>query len=137
MTNDELWQGIIEDLDIEFLHKFFPNEIDQFDLSKPIVFLDKELSQIMPNDENSPRRVDKLMQISLKNGGNRLVLIHPEVQGYKLSDYTEREFVYYYRIYDRFLLPIGTLVIFTDTDPNYEPNCYKTSFLGLRHRNDL
>ena len=129
MTNDELWKGIIEDLDIEFLTKFFPNDLNLFDLSKPILFLDKELSQIMPESEDSGRNIDKLLQITLKDGSGRLILIHPEVQGYRHQNYEEREFIYFYRLYDRFKLPIATLVIFTDTDPNYEPNCFTYSFL--------
>ena len=134
MTNDELWKGIIEDLDIEFLTKFFPDDLHLFDLSKPIVFLDKELSQIMPESEDSGRNIDKLLQITLKGGGERLILIHPEVQGYRHENYEEREFIYYYRLYDRFKLPIATLVIFTDTDPNYEPNCYNFTFIGTEIR---
>ena len=130
MTNDELWKGIIEDLDTEFLVKFFPDALHLFDLTKPIVFLDKELSQIMPDSKDSGRDIDKLLQVSLKGGGNRLILVHPEVQGYKHIDFAEREFIYFYRLYDRFKLPIVTLVIFTDTNPQYEPASYLYSFLG-------
>ena len=130
MTNDELWKGIIEDLDIEFLHKFFADSIHLFDLTKPIIFLDKELSQIMPESEDSGRSVDKLLQVSLKTGYNQLILIHPEVQGYRHENYAEREFIYFYRLYDRFKMPIVTLVIFTDSELNYEPSFYSYSFLG-------
>ena len=130
MTNDELWKGIIEDLDIEFLHKFFADSIHLFDLTKPIIFLDKELSQIMPESEDSGRSIDKLLQVSLKTGDNQLILIHPEVQGYRHENYAEREFIYFYRLYDRFKIPIVTLVIFTDSELNYEPSYYSYSFLG-------
>ena len=70
----------------------------------------------------------------MKDGSGRLILIHPEVQGYRHQNYEEREFIYFYRLYDRFKLPIATLVIFTDTDPNYEPNCFTYSFLGTEMR---
>jgi hypothetical protein len=130
MTNDELWKGIIEDLIMEFLEKFYAHDLHLFDFSKPILFLDKELSQILPESEQGSRNIDKLIQISLIGGGERYILIHPEVHGYRHEYYEEREFIYYYRLFDRFKLPIGTLAIFTDTDPNYEPNCYRTSFLG-------
>ena len=93
MTNDELLKGIIEDLDIEFLTKFFADDLHLFDLSKPIVFLDKELAQIMPESEDSGRAIDKLMQVTLKDGNQKLLLVHPEFQGYRHKNYEEREFI--------------------------------------------
>ena len=40
-TNDELWQGGLEDFALEFIKKFYPEIYRQLDRSKPIKFLDK------------------------------------------------------------------------------------------------
>ena len=129
-TNDELWKGIIEDLPNAFIKRFFKDAEHLIDFTQPIVFLDKELSQIMPESEDIPRRVDKLLQVTLKGGEKQLILIHAEVQGYWHTDYEEREFIYYYRLYDRFKMKIATLVIFTDSNKGYKPSVYHTEFFG-------
>ncbi|NJN32925.1 MAG: hypothetical protein HC817_00360 [Saprospiraceae bacterium] len=132
MTNDNLLQGIIEDLIHDFLYRFFPADFPNFDLTQPILFLDKELTQIMPESENGHRRIDKLIQLALKTGEKEHILVHSEMQGYRHENYEKREFIYYYRLYDRFSLPIATLAIFTDSDPDYEPNCYKIELMGTK-----
>jgi hypothetical protein len=93
MTNDELWKGIIEDLIMSFLEKFYAEDLHLFDFSKPILFLDKELSQILPESEQGSRNIEKLIQISLIGGGEWYILIHPEVHGYRHQYYEEREFI--------------------------------------------
>ncbi len=129
-TNDELWKGIIEDLPNAFIKRFFKDAEHLIDFTQPIVFLDKELSQIMPESADMPRRVDKLLQVTLKGGEKQLILIHAEVQGYWHADFPEREFIYYYRLYDRFKMKIATLVIFTDSNKGYKPAVYHTEFFG-------
>ena len=44
-SNDMLWKGIIEECIELFLQFFFPNDFDQFDLTKPIEFLEQELQK--------------------------------------------------------------------------------------------
>jgi predicted transposase YdaD len=129
-TNDELWKGIIEDIPREFLRRFFNDAMPFIDFTQPFVFLDKELSQIMPESEDMPRRVDKLLQVTMKGGDKQLFLVHAEVQGYWHADFAEREFIYYYRLYDRYKMKIATLVIFTDPNKGYKPSVYRTEFLG-------
>ena len=42
-------------------------------------------------------------------------------------------FVYYYRLFERFGVPITALAIFTNNNPNYHPKSYVTEFMGTEH----
>ena len=55
--DDSLWKAILEDLFAEFLQFFFPNANEIFDMEKGFEFLDKELEQIFPmqEDDFSPK----------------------------------------------------------------------------------
>jgi hypothetical protein len=130
MKEDELWKGLMESLPVQFLQCFFADAVDTFDLTKPIHFLDKELAQLAPESEDGKRIVDNLMQITTKIGYEHLIYIHNEVQGYGDNVFDERNFIYFYRLYDRLKKPIAALLIYTDTDPNYRPSSFKYSFLG-------
>ena len=43
-------------------------------------FLDKELEQVVRDAALGRRRVDKLVRVTLRNGGQGLVLVHVEIQ---------------------------------------------------------
>lgn len=124
ITNDSLWKGIIEDLLPDFLAFFYPN-LD-FNLEQGYDFLDKELEELFPlmEAEHKRRRVDKLIKIFDRTGTERWLLIHVEVQGYGDQDLPYRMFQYFYRILDRYKIPVTTLVILTDSSPRYNPSEY-------------
>ncbi|MEY4541677.1 MAG: hypothetical protein RLZZ306_3434, partial [Bacteroidota bacterium] len=50
--DDALWKGIIEDLFDDFLKFYFPESIDLFDFNQKFVFLDKELEQLFPQQQD-------------------------------------------------------------------------------------
>ena len=66
-------EGILEDLFDDFLKFYFPDYIDTFDFSQKFVFLDKELEQLFPQqqDDFSPKYVDKLVKVFTKKGTDR------------------------------------------------------------------
>lgn len=101
--DDSLWKAILEDLFGDFLRFFFSNADELFDMERGFVFLDKELEQIFPSnqDEFAPRYVDKLVQVFTREGTEQWILVHIEVQGSSDSDFGQRMFQYFYRIYDR------------------------------------
>ncbi len=127
ITNDSLWKGIIEDLLLDFLTFFYPDQI--FNLEKGYDFLDKELEELFPliDSEHKIRRVDKLIKLFDTTGQERWILIHIEVQGYSDQNLPSRMFHYFYRILDRYKMPVTTLVILTDPDPRYNPSEFKYS----------
>jgi hypothetical protein len=87
--DDILWKGILEDVFDDFL-RFFDPEAEQFyNFNKKFQFLDKELAQVFPpeNDEYSPKVVDKLVKVFTRDGNEEWVLVHVEVQGQYQQDF--------------------------------------------------
>jgi hypothetical protein len=130
--DDALWKGIIEELFDDFLKFYFPESIDLFDFNRKFVFLDKELEQLFPQqqDDFSPKYVDKLVKIFTKKGKEEWILIHIEVQGSRDKNFAKRMYTYHYRILDKYDKPITSLAILTDKHKSYKPNVYAYEFMG-------
>ena len=122
-------RGIIEDLFEYFLTYFYPNAEELFDFEKGFEFLDKELEQLFPPSKSKHRFADKLVKVHTKQGKEKWILIHIEVQGYEDKKFADRMYVYNYRIFDKYQQKIVALAIFTDDNPSYRPDKYHTEFL--------
>jgi len=55
-------------------------------------------------------------------------LIQLEVQRSKQIDFSERMFIYRYRIFDIYKKDIASLAILIDGNPNWRPNQYRQNF---------
>ncbi|NBB23338.1 hypothetical protein GVN20_28565 [Runella sp. CRIBMP] len=132
--DDALWKGLLEDIFDDFLRFHFPNADDLFDMSRPFEFLDKELEQLFPADENdfSPKYVDKLVKVITKEGLEGWILVHIEVQGSRDRDFAERMFTYYHRIKDKYNKPITAFAILTDKNKSFRPTAFVQEFLGTK-----
>ena len=65
--------------------------------------------------DSEKKQIDKLVQVYLKDGSEKWILIHIEVQGYNDLNFPERMFKYfYYRIYDKYGKKIVALAIFLE-----------------------
>jgi predicted transposase/invertase (TIGR01784 family) len=133
--NDALWKGILEDVFDDFLVFIFEERSTIFDFSKGFEFLNKELAQIYPVDENSdhPKFVDKLVKVFTKGGSEEWVLVHVEVQGYNDPEFAKRMFTYFYRILDKFGKPITCVALFTGSEKAAVVQQYDYSFLGTEN----
>jgi predicted transposase YdaD len=133
-TNDELWQGALEDFAIDFIQKFYPDLYWRVDQNKPIEFLDKVLAQLHPESEDQRRVVDKLMKVHLKGTGDlHYLYIHAEAQGYPDTKFDRRNFIYFYRIFDRLIVDhdnLTVLVLYTSDDKGHQPSCFRYDFYG-------
>ena len=129
ISKDILWKAIIEDFFSEFLCFFYPEAPDIFDFSKDFEFLDKELEQMIFPSSSKNRIADKLVKVYTKDGKEKWVLIHLEIQGYEDQQFAERMFTYYYRIWDKYRQKIAALAIFTDNAENYRPDKFEMTFL--------
>jgi predicted transposase YdaD len=129
--DDTLWKGILEDLIVHFLHFFFEEADQLLDLKKKVEFLDKEMAQISEaGDLESPKFVDKLVKVFTREGEEKWILLHIEVQGYKDPAFEERMYIYHYRIFDRYRKHIAAMVILSDEFKTYHPTQYYSEFLG-------
>ncbi|MCF2443493.1 hypothetical protein L0657_05945 [Dyadobacter sp. CY345] len=130
-TDDALWKGLLENIFDDFLRFFFPNADEVFDIKKGFTYLDKELSDLFSTEESiAPKHVDKLVKVLTKKGETKWILAHIEVQGQKDKDFSLRMFTYYYRILDRYRVPITAIAVFTDANKSYHINSYETNFMG-------
>jgi hypothetical protein len=137
--DDALWKGILEDLFDDFLRFFIPDADEIFDMNRPFEFLDKELEQLFPidQDEFHPKYVDKLVKVFTKNGEEQWILVHIEVQGSRDKEFGQRMFTYFYRILDKYQRPITAFAIFTDGNKSFKPSYFETEYLGTKVRYDF
>ncbi len=100
---DAHWKTIITELFEEFVLFFFPRLYPYIDFSVPPVSLQQELEKIIQDEKMEGKIInDKLVRVKLKNGEERCILIHIEIQSKAEADFAERMFRYFYRIYDRY-----------------------------------
>ena len=131
---DPLWKSVLEEVFDDFLRFVFPNADKELDLRKRFDFLDKELVAMDPEPENPghSRYVDKLVKVFLRNGKERWILVHVEVQGYHDPEFSWRMFWYYYKILDRFSNPVTAIAIFSGADGKKLPTSFEDQCLGTR-----
>ena len=129
---DQLWKAAIEEFFTEFLELFYPTLLPTIDFSKDFEFLDKDLPKLFPESLEINRKADRIVKIPLKDGGSQWLIIHVEVQGYKDDNFARRMFTYYYRLADRFDVPITTLVIYSDSNQENRANKYEVRSFKTR-----
>ena len=128
MQTDSFWKEVLEKLFKEFLQFFFPKIHRDIDFGKGYQFLDKEFQQISRKANKGKKIVDKLVKVYLKNGREKWLLIHIEIQGQKDVSFAERMFTYYYRIFDKYKRDVVSLALLTDTNRLYRPQEYTREF---------
>lgn len=130
--SDSPWKELIEAFFPEFIRFFLPIADPDIDWDRGYEFLDKELQQITAEAETGRRYADKLVKVWTKAGQEAWVLVHIEVQGARESNFAERMYVYRYRIFDRFAVPIASVAILADESPTWRPNAFETALWGSR-----
>jgi hypothetical protein len=130
--HDTPWKEIIETLFPQFMGFFFPEAHAAIDWSRPPVFLDKELQQVVRGAATGRRFVDKLVKVWRKGGQETWVLIHIEVQGQRERSFPKRMYVYHNRLFDRYARPVASFVILADGSEKWRPNAYRDELWGTR-----
>ena len=130
---DGRWKTIIEQLFDDFVAFFMPDLFEEIDFSKGVVFLDKELQNIMPQKERKGKRIsDCLAKVFLKNGKEKWILVHIEVQSSDKPNFSARMFKYFYRIFDKHQRDIAAIAIFTHDKHTKNAGIYRKDFFGTR-----
>ncbi len=128
MKQDSSWRKILDKLLPEFLAFYFPEIHQAIAFDKGFEFLDKELQKILPQEDDTGKRVvDKLVKVFLRDGSEKWLLIHIEIQGYHESDFPKRVYHCNYRISDRFGEKVISVALLTDDDPAFRENIYEIS----------
>ena len=131
-----LWKGILEDVFDDFMRFLSPESESVLDLDRRFEFLDKELEQVFPpeDDAYAPKVVDKLVKVFTKSGKEEWILVHVEVQGQYQQDFARRMFTYFYRILDKYQKQITAYAIFTESIEKERPDTFESAFLGTSVR---
>ena len=127
---DTPWQTILEDFFEQFVAFCLPTLYHKIDWEKGYTMLDKELKKISKDSEMGNRIVDKLIKIYTKEGEEKWILIHIEVQGRPEAGFSERMYVYQSRIFSKYGRPVLSLAILTDGNKNWRPDYYQSSLWG-------
>ncbi|BAY21910.1 hypothetical protein NIES2100_16730 [Calothrix sp. NIES-2100] len=127
---DSPWKDILQTYFSEFMQFFFLDAYNEIDWRQQPEFLDKELQEVVADAEIGRRFADKLVKVYLKNGQEKWVLIHVEVQSQEEADFAARMYTYNYRIYDRYKKSVASLAILGDDRANWRPEQFGYSLFG-------
>ena len=127
---DEAWKQIIEQFFPQFLRFFVPELHEAIDFQKPFTFLDKEMEQLGQQALTGAKVVDKLATVFLKDGGEKWILIHIEIQGDADKDFSLRMFRYFYRIFDRHGREVVSLAVLTEQASGTADGRYELKAFG-------
>jgi hypothetical protein len=122
---DSPWKEALDHWFGPFLAFFFPLAHADIDWSRGYEALDTELQQVVRDAELGRRYADKLVKVWLRDGSERWLLIHIEVQGRREEGFARRVFVYNYRIFDRYNAEVVSLVVLADDDPGWLPRGFR------------
>ncbi|MBF0602643.1 MAG: DUF4351 domain-containing protein [Nitrospirae bacterium] len=129
---DAPWKDILEAYFPEFLAFFLPVAYEGIDWKQGFEFLDKELSRITRESQIGDRRMDKLVKVWRRDGVEFWVLIHIEIQGDRKSDFELRMYVYQYRAFDLYQVPVVGLAILADEEVGWRPTEFSYDLWGTK-----
>ena len=134
MSQYSVWKEAIETYFSEFMEFFFPEIAKDIDFEKGCEFLDKELEKITRDAEIGKRLADVLVKVFLKDGSEKWLLIHIEVQGYYEKEFGRRMFIYNYRIFDRYGVDVISLAILADAVESFRIDRYERKYWDFELR---
>ena len=129
---DSPWKEALDRFFERCLAFFFPQAHAEIDWARGYEMLDKELQPIVRRSEHGRRYVDTLVKVWLKDGEEKWLLIHIEVQAWKEGDFPRRMVVYNHRLFDRYDREVISLAILIDDDPDWRPSRYESGRWGFR-----
>ena len=133
---DSWWKDCIRRFLPELILKMIPELYYDVDFTKKPNFLSQELQDTLqiPNEHNSARFVDELIEIQLKTGDTQWVLLHIEVQGKGNYDISWRMMLYCCLIFAHYHKMPVALAILTDKRPKKEtPGIFEFNQYGTKH----
>ncbi len=129
---DTPWKEILEAYFKDCLAFFLPAAHDGIDWQRGYEFLDKELARITREAKTGDRRMDKLVKVWQRDGIERWVLIHIEVQGDRKPHFASGMYTYQYRAYDLKQMPVVSLAILADESTAWRPVEFGYELWGTR-----
>ena len=125
---DKLWKAMVIEYFEEFVAIFFPDLNARMDWNIPPKFLEQELHAAVV--DKTLRVADKLVQVSLADGSQKLIFIHIEFETAPDTDIGARMFEYYRRIYDVYSSDITAIVIYNGANVPKIPDRFEHVVFG-------
>ena len=127
---DSPWKEILDVYLPHAMELLFPRIHAAIDWKAGWESLEKELPQIVRDAALGARLADKLIKARTHDAVEVAVLLHFEVQGWPEIDFEMRMFVYNYRIFDAYGLPVISLAVLADDHASWRPDRYARSHWG-------
>ena len=130
VNQDGLWKKVIGDLFEDFLLFFAPELHEAVDFSKAPDFLQQELFKEILDGKKGTNYADQIVKVHLKDGNEKWILVHIEVEGSADTDFSKRMFRYFYRIFDKFDREIVAFSVMTGPSTSKESLGFTYSYFG-------
>ena len=127
---DTPWKDVLEIYFRSFIEFCFPRLAKEIDWQRGYDALDKELAKIYQDSQVNNSNADKLIKAWKTNQKEQFFLIHIEVQCSRDKHFSTRMYVYNYRIYDRYKVPVISIAILADGQPAWKPEKYNQKLFG-------
>ena len=127
---DHPWKQSLQLYFQDFMEFCLPEIAAEIDWIKGYESLDKELQAMTRDAKIGDRVVDKLIKVYRKNGKETFVLCHLEIDGNPKGKIPRRMLTYRYRIQDLRELPLISIAILIDDDPNWRVDYYREECFG-------
>jgi hypothetical protein len=125
MDHDLLFKQLLSLLFFDYIDRFHPQLAAGLDHTF-IEFLDKELLSDIPDSKR--HQADIIVKVRLR-GQDAFIIIHVEHQSTSESGFPRRMFRYFFKIHEKFDLPVYPIVIFSFDSPlRAEPDRYEIAF---------
>jgi len=129
---DSPWKDALHAYLPSFLEFFFLDIHADIDWKRGYVALDKEFQQIVRRAKTGKRLADKLFKVWLRDGGERWLLIHVEVQGEPEEAFPERMFNYNVAAWRLYNQTVVGLAVLCDDRPGWRPTSFGYGQWGCR-----
>ncbi len=129
---DSPWKDALARYLPSFLAFFFPIIHDDIDWSRGYEALDKEFQQIARWAKIGKQLADKLFKIWLRDGRERWLLIHIEIQGTVEPDFPERMSNYNLAVRLLYNQTVVSLAVLCDDRPDWRPTSFSYGHWNYR-----
>lgn len=128
---DGAWKEALRLYFKQFMALCWDEAYQTIDWERDYEMLNVELESTVKGADIGKRMPDKLIKVWLKDGTETFIMIHIEIEGNRKRDnFAERMYVYRYRIFECYQVPIASLAVLIDKNPNWRPDVYHTDILG-------
>lgn len=113
---DGNWKEIIIEFFEDFVAFFMPKLYPYVDFSRPPEILEQELIQVLEAIGSDSKKVaDKLLKVWLKDGTEKWILVHIEIQSYFEKLFSKRMYQIFSMIFHKYDHKIVAIAIYTNT----------------------